>query len=1012
MSYTPTAAMREEAQRYRTWKSEGNAGGTEVAANRATQILSGDPLSADTVRTMSAWFARHEVDKQGQGFSPGEKGYPSPGRVAWAAWGGDPGKSWSDNIMSTIDKDRELTAELKAPQVALYEALEEIAEDLGAFDQGSGAQGAHYMSESPFASDGMVCANCAFYAGPRACEIVSGDIDPAGVCKFWIVPERLISEAEEPNEGRPYPQEHAARLKDPSAYDRFRRRNDAAGKGVDFIFGIKDGQQGTEIQAIRFRLSEFTASEARQWLREHDYTPIQFEEATGERIKVEELSATDEPVERAKPSDLSTGDFVSWNSSGGTARGRIEHVMREGTLGVPDSEFSINATAEDPAALIRIYREGTDGWDATETLVGHKFSTLRKIEALRTLETAQRDLSGTYTRTEATSFRALEERTFEFPFSSEYPVARYFGNEVLSHEGDAADLARLNDGAPLLFNHNPDKVVGVVERAYINGKDKRGYAKVRFSRNKFAQEVLDDVKDGILRGISFGYAIDKMEERNGDYVATKWSPHEVSVVSIPADPTIGIGRSLITEAAPELPTAQRTEECQGATPIITNEAPVPPTEVEEMQDQRQAAQTASTPIPEMENTPDLEVIRSKAAEAERTRIAAITALGSKHQMQDLARELIEGGRTLDEARAAVLDKLGSTPMEQPIRSADITTNDVGLSDKETKRFSFVRALNFLANQGDASARRAAEFEIEVGEAAAKKYERSSNGIVVPNEVLRRDLVAGTPSAGGNLVADELLSGSFIDLLRNRLALANAGVTMLSGLQGNISIPRQASASTAYWVGENVAPTESQQSIDQVNMTPKTVGAFVDYSRRLLLQSSIDVEGMIRNDLARVIALELDRAGIYGTGSSNQPLGLVNTTGVGSQTISTFGTFAEYIGMETDVASANADAGSMRYIINAAARGALKSTAKSATAVAAGFVYENDEINGYPAIVSNQLLTNDALFGDFSMMIMGMWSGLDLTVDPYAGATAGTVRIIALQDVDFAVKQPGAFCFGT
>jgi HK97 family phage major capsid protein/HK97 family phage prohead protease len=1004
--------MREEAQRYRAWKAEGNAGGTDVAANRASQILSGDPLSADTVRTMSAWFARHEVDKQGQGFSPGEEGYPSPGRVAWAAWGGDPGKSWSDNIMSTIDKDRELTAELKAPQVALYEALEEIAEDLGAFDQGSGAHGAHYMSESPFASDGMVCANCAFYAGPRACEIVSGDIDPAGVCKFWIVPERLMSEAEEPNEGRPYPQEHAARLKDPSAYDRFRRRNNAAGKGVDFIFGIKTGEQGTDLQAIRFRLSEFTASEARQWLREHDYTPIQFEEATGERTKVEELSTADESVERAKPSDLSTGDFVSWNSSGGTARGRIEHVMREGTLGVPDSEFSINATAEDPAALIRIYREGADGWDATETLVGHKFSTLRKIEALRTLETAQRDLSGTYTRTEATNFRALEERTFEFPFSSEYPVARYFGNEVLSHEGDAADLARLNDGAPLLFNHNPDKVVGVVERAYINGKDKRGYAKVRFSRNKFAQEVLDDVKDGILRGISFGYAIDKMEERNGDYVATKWSPHEVSVVSIPADPTIGIGRSLITEAAPELPTAQRTKECQGATPIITNEAPVPTTEVEEMQDQRQAAQTASTPIPEMENTPDLEVIRSKAAEAERTRIAAINALGSKYQMQDLARELIEGGRTLDEARAAVLDKLGSTPMEQPIRSADITTNDVGLSDKETKRFSFVRALNFLANQGDASARRAAEFEIEVGEAAAKKYERSSNGIVVPNEVLRRDLVAGTPSAGGNLVADELLSGSFIDLLRNRLALANAGVTMLSGLQGNISIPRQASASTAYWVGENVAPTESQQSIDQVNMTPKTVGAFVDYSRRLLLQSSIDVEGMVRNDLARVIALELDRAGIYGTGSTNQPLGLVNTTGVGSQTISTFGTFAEYIGMETDVASANADAGSMRYIINAAARGALKSTAKSATAVAAGFVYENDEINGYPAIVSNQLLNNDVLFGDFSMMIMGMWSGLDLTVDPYAGATAGTVRIIALQDVDFAVKQPGAFCYGT
>ena len=115
-------------------------------------------------------------------------------------------------------------------------------------------------------------------------------------------------------------------------------------------------------------------------------------------------------------------------------------------------------------------------------------------------------------------------------------------------------------------------------------------------------------------------------------------------------------------------------------------------------------------------------------------------------------------------------------------------------------------------------------------------------------------------------------------------------------------------------------------------------------------------------------------------------------------------------METDVAAANADAGSLRYLVNASARGALKSTKKDAGS--GEFVFADNEINGYPVTVSNQLGNNDALFGDFSMLIMAMWSGLDLTVDPYAGATAGTVRIIALQDVDFAVKQPGAFCFAT
>ena len=876
MGAMPTDGMKEEARRYRAWKEEGRKGGTDVAARRAGQILSGDELSDETIRTMSAWFARHEVDKQAEGFSPGESGYPSPGRVAWAAWGGDPGKTWSDALVARMDSDREMMAE------------------------------------------------------------------------------------------RPYPNEHAARLRDPGQYDRFRRKNDEGGEGVDFIFGIKEGEEGAELQAIRFRLSEFTAAEARAWLSERDYEPLEFEEATGERSKVDEIEVETVTEERAAPDALKEGDFVSWNSSGGRARGRIEHVMREGTLGVPGTEFSIDASEEDPAALIRIYRDG----EATETMVGHRFSTLSKIDPIRATE------GGRFQRSEVTSFRALEEeRSFEFPFSSEYPVMRYFGNEVLSHEMDAANLERLNDGAPLLFNHDPDRVVGVVERAWVDDKKKRGYVKVRFSRNKFAQEVLDDVRDNILRGISFGYSIDKMEERGDDFVATRWSPYEVSVVSIPADPTIGIGRSL------------------------TDETVV------------QAAPAASpTPEPEMENTPDLEVIRSEAVEAERTRIAAISALGDKHQMQDLARELIDGGRTVDEARAAVLEKLGTQPVEQVIRSADVTSNDVGLSDKETRSFSFVRALNYLANPSDASARRAAEFEIEVGKAAAQKYERASNGIVIPNEVLRRDLVVGTSTAGGNLVADELLSGSFIDLLRNRLALAQAGVTMLTGLQGNISIPRQSSAATAYWVGEGSSPTESQQAIDQVNMTPKTVGAFVDYSRRLLLQSSIDVEGMVRNDLARVIALELDRAAIYGTGSANQPLGLTNVTGIGTQALTSYGTFAEYIGMETDVASANADAGSLRYVVNAAARGALKGTEKATNT--GMFVFEDGEINGYPAIVSNQLASNDALFGDFSMMIMGMWSGLDLTVDPYAGATAGTVRIIALQDVDVAVKQPGAFCYAT
>jgi HK97 family phage major capsid protein/HK97 family phage prohead protease len=776
----PTGGMREEAERYREWKVEGEAGGTEVAARRAGQILSGDELSPDTVITMAAWFARHEVDKQGEGFTQDEEGYPSPGRVAWAAWGGDAGQSWS-----VAKADR-------------IKALE----------------------------------------GDRAMA-----------------------------------------------------------------------------------------------------------------------------TNRAEPDALNEGDFVQWDSSGGTARGRIENVVREGGLDVPDTDLTIEASAEDPAALIRIYSEGDEGWEATETMVGHKFSTLTKIANLRALE-------GRYKRSEVTDFSEVEERTYEFPFSSEFPVSRYFGNEILSHESDAADLSRLNDGAPLLFNHNPDRVIGVVERAYIDGDKRRGYARVRFSRNAFAQEILSDVKDGVLRNVSFGYSIDKMEERNGgDFVATSWSPYEVSVVSIPADSSVGIGRSLKTQPA-------------------ASAAPTP------------------DPLPVMENTtPDLAVVRSEAIEAERTRIADISALCTKHNMDELGRQLVESGRSIDEARAAVLDKMNIH--QEPVT---MSAAEIGLSAQESRNFSFLRAINYLANPTDRSAREAAAFEIEASDAAAAKLGRQSRGITIPQDVLRRDLNVGAATAGGNLVATELDAGSFIDLLRNASALDQAGATVLTGLTGNVAIPRQSGAGTAYWVAESGAPTESQQSVDQVSLTPKTVAAFTDYSRRLMLQSSIDVENMVRTDLATVLALKIDLAGLYGTGTNSEPLGLKLTTGVGTEDFAAATpTFAEVVALESDVATANALMGSPVYLMNAAMRGSLKTKQKDAGSGL--FVMEGDLVNGYRGVLSNQVASGDLWFGNFADLIIGYFSGLDLMVDPYTHSTSGTVRVVAMQDVDIAVRHPESFSRG-
>lgn len=578
-----------------------------------------------------------------------------------------------------------------------------------------------------------------------------------------------------------------------------------------------------------------------------------------------------------------------------------------------------------------------------------------------------------------------ESRTIEFPFSSELPVERWFGDEVLSHDSKAADLARLNDGAPLLFNHDMDSIVGVVERAWID-KDKRGYAKVRFARTARADEVLGMVNDGILRNVSFGYRIVDMTEEKVDgrsvYKATRWEPYEISMVTVPADPTVGVGRAESAEVRAVNLTRAEPE-------------PAQPAELSEE-------------VTMSEQHIDVEVIATQAVEAERSRIASISALGERFKQADLARTLIESGKSLDEARAAFLE---SIQVEQkPVTGKEA---DIGLSQKEVRDYSFLRALNAMANPSDKSAWEAAAFEREVGEAGAKAAGKASRGLFVPGEILRakRDLTAGTNNAGGFTVATDLMADSFIEMLRNRAVVMRAGATMLSGLVGNVAMPKQSAAATAYWVAESGAPTESQQTLAQVTMAPKTVGAWTDISRRLLIQSSIDVEAMVRRDLAAVIALAIDSAALYGTAADNQPRGLKNQSGINTKDFAaTNPTFAELVAMESEVAIDNADIGSLVYLFNPAQRGALKTTEKATNT--AQFVWEpGNTVNGYRTEVSNQVTAGDVFFGNFADLLVGFWSGLDLMVDPYAGSTAGTVRVVALQDCDIAVRNAVSFCYG-
>jgi HK97 family phage major capsid protein len=527
-------------------------------------------------------------------------------------------------------------------------------------------------------------------------------------------------------------------------------------------------------------------------------------------------------------------------------------------------------------------------------------------------------------------------------------------------------------------------VLGVVERAWLD--DGRGMVAVRFSRSAFAEEKYGEIRDGILRNVSVGYSIADAQpmRANGQdgILATSWQAHEVSIVSLPADQSVGIGRSLDND--------------QSAAPAATN--PLPPQPME----------------PQL----DIEAVRAQAAADERTRVAGITSLCREHGADDLAQGLIERGATETEAMRDVLAAIGqrakqpaqpAAPAARPIASGG--SADIGLSDKEVRQFSFLKAIRAQLMPGDRAAQDAAAFERECSAAVEQRTGQQARGMWVPHDVLRRDLQVSSASAAGDLVFTDARPGSFIEQLRNRLALTTLGMTTLTGLQGPVAIPRKTGSSTAYWLAEGGAPTASNPTVDQVTMTPRTCGAYVDFTRRLMLQSSLDVETMVRADLVETLALEIDRVGLYGLGASGEPQGLKFTTGINTEDFNADSpTYVELVSMETKVNADNADIGAMQYLTNSTRFGAFKTTSKVGSE--AQFVLEpGGTVNGYPVVRSNQVASGDVFFGVWNQLLLGLWSGIDLTVDTAALATSGGVRVIALQDLDFAVRHPEAFCRG-
>jgi HK97 family phage major capsid protein len=239
---------------------------------------------------------------------------------------------------------------------------------------------------------------------------------------------------------------------------------------------------------------------------------------------------------------------------------------------------------------------------------------------------------------------------------------------------------------------------------------------------------------------------------------------------------------------------------------------------------------------------------------------------------------------------------------------------------------------------------------------------------------------------------------------------------MAGLEGNVVIPRQTAAGTAYAVSEIAALTLSNQVLDQIAITPKRVGTTGTYSKQLVLQSSIDVESFMRDDFLKVIAIMWDHLIINGQGSASEPLGILNTPGIGSVTFGAAATYAKLVSFWTAVAAANADVGEMAYVTTPTAAGVLQSAAKllvGATTVAAVPIWEGGgtmgRINGYTAEATNQMPNNMMLFGVMSEVIHALWGGLDVVIDPYTLAKNAEVVITMNTWGDVVLRHPQCFC---
>ena len=593
---------------------------------------------------------------------------------------------------------------------------------------------------------------------------------------------------------------------------------------------------------------------------------------------------------------------------------------------------------------------------------------------------------------------ADDDRTLVLSVSSETPYDRWFYTEILDHSPEAVDLSRFNNKAIVLFNHNPNDYIGVIERAWL--ENKKLYVKMRFDVHGRAEQIRQSVNNGVITQASIGYEINKitLEKQIEDgldiYRALRWLPFEFSLCCISADPTVGVGR-----------TKELIEELQ------TENIP---------ENKLEKNMSEST-------VPVIQINEFDIKKAERDRISTILAAGQKYNCLELAQRAVEEDMNIEQARSLFLDKVRAE--QTPIAA---TLKPVEMSDKERLDYSFNRGLGYAANIVPA---KDCGLELEVSKEIEHRMGRPPKGRIYLDQTqlvsYRAPYETGTPEAAGNLISTDYLANRFIQQLVSNSAFLSLGVTFLNDLKGNLEIPRESAYQSAYWIGEGQTITEEEGTFDKIILAPSKLAVITKMTYEMLTQSSIALEMLTRSRLIRAITLALDYAIGFGSGIGEEPLGIMSHPEVRSIDLGVNGGalgWAQLVAMTTELAAINAmnSGGTYGFVINERTRGKLQTTLDHDTG-GGRWIWQpgiggnpvEGMIAGYRARCSNQIPNNlvkgtstnltAAFFGDFSQVLVGSWGGLDVMANPYSQFDQALISIRAMQMFGINLNRGEYFC---